>query len=311
MKEHETKNNTSTVTNTEDAVPLPPETVSASETQIETDTHTYAEDMARALRDNRGSIISVAVAEHKRREEQTINENPSSKKNRLFIIFSIILIIATLGVGFLFIKELETESIPLAQTQDMRAIIPIDEAVELQIDSLQSYDIARALSGKIKEVRPYRNNIIYIAPTQKSSVGRSIVPTRDFLGKLQFSTPENTLQALDKNMLIGVFGDKSGDYPFLLLKNNSFFTEFTNSLRDWENGMLNDFFVTFDINVFGENAYLFNENFKDDTIRNIPARSLKNKEGEVILFYAFLDSTTLYISPYSEPLPEIIRRLSQ
>ena len=59
---------------------------------------TYARDMVKAIESDKGGLIKKIIHEEEKHEAEKINLSPKSRKNRLFMFISIMLIFLALTV---------------------------------------------------------------------------------------------------------------------------------------------------------------------------------------------------------------------
>jgi hypothetical protein len=73
--------------------------------------------------------------------------------------------------------------------------------------------------------------------------------------------------------------------------------------------MLDDMFAVFEINVSGDNKYLFEKKFKDVFINNKDARVLTDNNNNPLLYYLFIDKENFVITQSEDAIKEVISRL--
>jgi len=95
---------------------------------------------------------------------------------------------------------------------------------------------------------------------------------------------------------------------FLILETNDYNQAYI-SMLEWEETMLRDLFVLFNItNSEGDNS-IFEKPWRDTIVNNKDARVLYDDEGQAILYYVFMNKSTFVIANNQEALKEIIARL--
>ena len=74
---------------------------------------TYAEDMARVIGDNKGGLIKKIIHGEEEHEIMKRNLSPESKKNKLYMLFSILLVfLASMTLSY-FILNTNVKTVPL------------------------------------------------------------------------------------------------------------------------------------------------------------------------------------------------------
>ena len=268
---------------------------------------TYASDMAKALSDQQGSVIKIAMAEHKKKESDFENISPASKKNIKLILGSILMILIGAGsVLYVFLNK-KNDVVVVDKKPVIESLIVSESAEEIKIEDILT---PKQFSDSILVLKEMdRNdgvlNIIFTTPTE---TGSRLITTEELLEKIDTDTSGYFVRALTDNYMFGLYTEKGVSEFFMVLKTTSRETSLAGML-EWENKMFDNFYGILGITPNTENNYLFSEKFSDIVIENRDARVLYNKEGEPVLVYVFIDAGSILIAESFETVNEVIDRL--
>ena len=215
------------------------------------------------------------------------------KKTRLLsrVLTTLVVMILALaggaGIGALYYYFRTGNVIPLALQDE-----PATQEQEEQTNTLSAQDI-------IAYINNVRSSDIPDGETQEIelvSSGKSM-DIRDFLQTFTSNTPQELLQSLGNEFVIGVYGGTSRP-PFLALEITNFAESYA-GMSAWEETLEED---------IGD---LFTEEegteFKSYGIGNVDARILVNDQNTPIITYAFVSRTGLIITTTPETLENIVR----
>ena len=119
--------------------------------------------------------------------------------------------------------------------------------------------------------------------------------------------PPALLRSLDNNFLFGIHAFTENN-PFLLFTVRSFNNAFSGML-EWEKTIFDDLTPLFALEQVDKDT--LNRSFEDVIIENQDLRALKDKEGNIVLLYAFANQETLIITTHEVTLDEILERLKR
>ena len=271
---------------------------------------TYTKDMAKAIENDKGGLIKKIIHEAEEHEYQKKNLSPDSKKNRIFITVSFMLIfIAVVVLSFLIFFRKEINTIPVVSQS--ASIIFSDKTEFKAIDGLTKDKIAETFLSEVKNTKVKIGGVegIYLTENQKV-VGfkrfNKIIKSNLVLGENDFFN-DNFLLGAFKSGLSSV-SPNIGD-PFFLLKVRSFADAFP-LMKNWEQKMLYDLHGFFGVNISPETNYLFTKNFEDGIIDNKNARILKDNNGKIILMYVFVNDSTIILSDSEMATHEVVLRVN-
>lgn len=272
---------------------------------------TYAEDMARVIEDDTQGLIKKMIHGEEEREIEKKNLSPESKKNKLFMLVSILLLAMALGVVsfFLFIKE-DINTVPVE-----KQFVPIifnDKITYFEVFELKKEEIVQTVFNQVNNTSVKIGGVDGIYLTEN----KQIIGLRRFLSLIKSTfVPGDDKFLVSDNFLMGSYltglkasSPTAGDF-FILLKVRSTLDIF-NALRAWEGKMLTDLHGFLGINLTSETNYLFKKDFDDGIIENKNARVLYDKEGRIVLMYIFVDENSVVITSSEPTTHEIILRLA-
>ena len=81
-------------------------------------------------------------------------------------------------------------------------------------------------------------------------------------------------------------------------------------MREWQSKMLFDLADIWGLKATPENQSLFAAPFADEIIKNKDAKAIRDREGNLVIFYAFLSDRYILIAQDPDVVPEILNRLS-
>lgn len=275
--------------------------------------HTYESDMARAIRDNNGSLVKISLAEQKRKENEVKRGVISKEKSNNFkyVILGIVLI-AVVFFGASFVNKLiKDRSVNQSVVEKRETFFATEEQVFLPANLLvgkESSAQAILATIKAKSVSVQMNSIFFKKETEVE--GKSLfLGTQEIIARLGLSAPGPLVRSLDNNMILGSF-TPAGSEPklYIVFRTNSYDQAFAGMLS-WEENLFGDLFTIFGFELNSSNSYLLNKKWEDLLIDNNDARVLKTTDGDSVLYYMFLDRNILIITDSLPTIRESIKRL--
>lgn len=271
---------------------------------------TYTGDMVKVLEKDKGGLIKKIIQEEELHEVETKNLSPKSKKNRFFMIISIVLIILALG-ALIFIASFKENSNTVPVDQQFASMIFTDQTDFKAIDGLNESNMINIIFKQANNANVKIGGVegIYLSENKK------VVGFKRFNELISGNLNSSQLKLFSDNFLIGAFN--SGLSPassntkdlFFLLKGNSF-TDIFPVMRNWENKMLYNLRGFFGIDINPDTNYLFTKDFEDSIMANKNARILKDNDGKIILMYVFVNDSYVIITNSEMATQEVVLRLS-
>lgn len=276
--------------------------------------HTYRGDVEETIRRQGTSVISIASAEARRREQESAPA-PTERKSsrRIIMLCSVLLLGAATLLGYSFVA---TEPSPEGAVLPA-SFIAVDEADELELSEetdrtllmqqLSTERDATALSlGLMRQ--------IYMTKVSAPET-RALLSAREFLSLLTSRAPDELLRNLDPEFMFGVHVF-DGNQPLLLLKTPLYEAAFRGMLA-WEEYMVEDLYPLFARtprpNTPGEGtvkaplAFLKGP-FTDRIVENRDVRAVTDARGEILFLWTFLSRELILITTNESTVREVVSR---
>jgi hypothetical protein len=294
--------------------PLPPiEKADPEHEQHTRGLRTFSSDMATAMRDTKGSVIKIAIAEDERRRADQKEMEAAPRKNLIFFFSGILLFILAIGgvYGVFWYKEKTGVITPVPETVIPKSIIRSEDAQTLDITSKLNQDVVPAFREIVGDPKLRPGTVKNVILAKKS--GTDEAPTRisssDFLKITRSHAPADFLRSLSKEFMLGIYLYNTSN-PFLVIKGTAHDYLLSGMLK-WEPFLVSDMAKLFDIDLTGERKIFADTPFKDALVQNRDARVVEDSEGTPVLFYSFLDPNTIFFATDPKTLIEGVRRFNE
>jgi len=268
---------------------------------------TYVEDMAKVIEGDQAGIIKKIIHEQEASEREKINLSPESKKNKIFMATSAVMVIiaASIAYYFLWSNEINTIEVP----EPYVPLIYLDGSYFQEVGGMKKGEIAQSIENEVRNTRVKGGGVegIYAIENKK------LIGLRRFStlieGNLDLSSKNPNAGFVSDDFLLGVVneGPETKNF-FMLIKVRSMLDAF-GSMRAWEEKMFSDLHGFFGITVETANKYLLTKPFDDVVIENKNARVLYDNEGNTVFLYVFADDASIVITDGREAVEELILRL--
>lgn len=271
---------------------------------------TYTDEMVKAIENDKGGLIKKIIHEEEEHEAEKSNLSPKSKKNRLFMLIGIFLIISALAT-LIFLAFFDEKINTVSIIPQATSIIFSDQTDFRAIDGFSKEKIVETILGQVNntKVKVGGINVVYLTENSK------VIGFKRLNTLMKTNLVLNQDDLISNNFILGIFksGLKStsanaGDY-FMLLKVKSFADIFP-VMRNWESKMLYDLGGFFETKISPETNYLFTKDFEDGIVANKNARILKDNNGKIVLMYVFADDNYVVITNSENAVTEVILRLN-
>ncbi|MEO8637907.1 MAG: hypothetical protein ABI430_03340 [Candidatus Taylorbacteria bacterium] len=269
---------------------------------------TYTNDVAQAVQSGNTSLIQIAVAEQKEKEQDRIVEKAGKSrthKNVFLIVASLIML--SLGAGILyygiFLKKpdepiVSPVKIELINSESQKEITFNGDREKLLLDLEKEMSAVLATSS------------VRILKVIDSTTAK-MIPAPQFLSLIAPNVPSYLARSLNPEFALGIYFNQKSR-PFLIFKIDSYENTFGGMLKWEENisGDLGRLFLTLDNqNQSNLEVGLAGSVFKDSVIKNQDIRFMTGKNGDVILLYAFINKDLLIITTDPTVLTELTDRI--
>lgn len=273
---------------------------------------TFQSDLADTIKSGQGSLVKIAMAEHNKLELEKKNVDPASRKNIIFVLVGIALILLAIGMIGYGIYQKVPKTVPLTQNPTgLPTVITIESTQGLNVTGLTRDNIGTLLGRTYTNATPTLNTILRVLPfTQDVGSAQHILTSSEFFNLLESQIPTGLVRSFDPVFTIGVHA-YNGNGLFLAFKTDSYTTAFAGML-DWEHSMFDELYRVFAIQTGSTNTELFTSAWKDRVIKNQDARVLLDSKGNIVLFYTFLgqNKDIVIIADKESTLTEVVNRLT-
>lgn len=264
---------------------------------------TYAEDMARAAENIQGMEIKKLIEKDEDFNRQQENTSPESKRNKIFMLVSGLLLTATVVIIFLAVK-LGGNTPAVIPVQQSQQLIYTDKNQFLPIDGLTKDQITQTINNEVSSTDVKAGGIEAIYLTENNKV----IGFNRFATLLEMNVPPEVTSYTNDSFLMGVYNGTTKTF-FILLKVNSF-TDIFPGFKLWENKMFSDLHDLFGTPLNASTQDLLTKDFADTIVNNKNARTLTDDNGNTVLEYVYANDTSVVIIANDETANEIMLRLS-
>ncbi len=270
--------------------------------------HTYLSDMADAVRENEASVIKIALAEQKKREnEELYREVKKASGVKIgLIIGAIILIVGGIVLSYLIIREKNKPIEKTSQSTKIETIIPYENQAIIDITGTEGKeDALNLIKGNIS-IGEKTGTIKAIFLKEKVNEIESLITTKRFFGLVN-PTVTSLIRSLKDQYMIGTY---TTDTPhlFLIFQTKDYGLTYAGMLN-WEKTMLDDLHAFFNIDISGNRKTLSDKPWADLIIDNKDSRVLRDDENKDLLYYTFINKDTLVITDDKSVIKNITGRM--
>src|SRR3989338_5879785 len=109
---------------------------------------TYAEDMAKAIKDGGGGVIKNIIHGEEEHDMEKKNLSPESKKNRLYMFVSLLLLFSALFILPFFILKKDAPTVPIEK--QFTPIVFNDKSVFFEVKGFSKDEIAQTVFRQLQ-----------------------------------------------------------------------------------------------------------------------------------------------------------------
>jgi hypothetical protein len=282
---------------------------------------TFKSDVAEAVKKDNVSIVKMALAESKKRQSSAYLEeavSPFSKKNFTLIISSVAIILISLGILGFFYMSKKNEGVPIVPETVARDIIFSETEKDVPITDLDLKKIANVINRE-REVQLTLGSIEKLNFTSGES--GTTVNTETFMNFLHTRIPGNLLRSFNSQFFFGLHAFTQND-PFMIIPVIAYEAAYSGML-EWEKNIKDDIGALFitpqptstSLETASSTATTTTAVrqlvFQDLVIENKDTRALIDPTGKLLMFYSFVDKSTLVIANNPDSFREVIIRLTK
>jgi len=273
---------------------------------------TFESDIATAMKEKKGSVIKIAIAEQTKKSSEKEIEGKVSKRNYIFLGLTLISILGGLGfIGFVVWQKIGNEIAPIEAV--VAPLIAAEKQKEIEITGLSESKIIAKIDEEMgnRTLRLDTIENIYLTETigeTKEAMAKEPITTEKLFSIIGARIPSVLLRSLGPKFMLGVHVF-NGNSSFLILKTDFYENAFLGLLK-WENEMPEDLLPPLGVKLTNENRYLLDVGFRDITIKNIDSRAILDQSGKTILIYSIPNKDTIVITTGEDTLSEVVNRLN-
>ncbi|MEK7582081.1 MAG: hypothetical protein AAB488_02000 [Patescibacteria group bacterium] len=273
---------------------------------------TFESDIALTMKEKKGSVIKIAIAEQKKKSDEIAEVKSASRKNFILLFLTLLSLLGGLGfIGFVMLEKRGNQV--TAIEAKITPLIFSEKQKEVEITGLSELKISAKIREEIESRTLRLDSIenIYITETvgeTEETITKEPITTERFFSILGTRIPSVLLRSLDPKFMVGVHAF-NGNSAFIILKTDFYENAFLGLLK-WERDMPEDILPFLGTKFVNENKYLLDEEFRDITIKNIDSRAILDKNGKAALIYAIPNKETIVITTGEDTLNEVVNRLN-
>ncbi|HEY6021569.1 MAG TPA: hypothetical protein VIY48_17285, partial [Candidatus Paceibacterota bacterium] len=229
------------------SVPPPPPPKPKKEESVVQSIQTYKSDVESLVQEKNVSVVSIAAAEAKKREEAPIaTPEPEAEHwilKRVSLVIGGVLLMAIAGGALAYVLTRPT-TVPVTPLSTSAPFINVDDTKQVSIDPTASTaNIMQTLNGARTSVSLSLGLVERLYITAGSGSNAKEVPIKTLLGALAPQAPQALLRTLNSQYLLGVHSFDENQ-AFLLLQTDSYETAYAAMLQ-WEPTMSHDLLPLF------------------------------------------------------------------
>lgn len=252
---------------------------------------TYASDMATAIKQKQGSVMKIAMAEKERRDEEQALKNPVSRKNLVFTLGAILLLVfGGVALYFGYLAKRAPKVIENAPTQTTGIL---SEGTFEKIDGASKNTIQQAMRDLVasgSHTLDSATMLVFVTPENPTGISASLFATTNGL-----DLSPQLVRALDDMFAIGIY-TLDGNIPFLVFTSDSYDAAYIGMLGA-EKTLYADMAPLFGLPEKDTDESVFmTEPFVDAVLYNQDVRGVKNAVGEFVFFYSVRPNGTIIMT---------------
>jgi hypothetical protein len=275
---------------------------------------TYKTDTEEAIQNQRISVVNIAIAETKKKEEEeakpeTVAENSEPHNIPYGTLITSFLLLAV-GAGafyFVYVKKIAPVDKLIEVPKEEAVKSPVASSKALEIDFPSSKNLIDDFAIKGNELNGVTiGTLINIKPVIETTSGKTSPSAQTFFEKATPTIPGKLSRSLSKEFMLGIHVFDRAT-PFIVIKTTFFQNAFAGML-EWESTLpreLNPLITLSHGDSAGTGTF-----FIDTVIKNKDVRVFKAIDGKELLFYTFVDKNTILITTKRGTLEELITRLT-
>lgn len=270
---------------------------------------TYATDIGDMMKREKGSVIKIALAEQKRRDEFRRKMDPTATKNVVVVMLGILLIVGGI-MAFVYALMNRGKPVPVVNyATSLPSLFFTENQVQIDVSEQNRTEFVNAINAEVGRTGLVPDTFTNLFVSWKTAAGQAPLPVHNFLQKLGIDVPDNLFRNLYPTFMLGTYNGATANDLFVIMKVKDFNESFL-AMREWEPKMLSELVRLFAIDTSGYGKDIFNKDFETLTQFNKETRILRTDDGATILSYIFLDPQTIMVTTSTPGLEEVIKRMN-
>lgn len=264
---------------------------------------TYESDIAEEVRGKNMSVIQIALAEQKRQEQHLAVIKKSKTQTVLYLVLAMIAVIGAVSlIAWAFSYREATVPIPNTSTPRVNSIVFSEDQIPVDVTNFSRTELLQSIVREIDFISsPGITNIIPV--TYATNPPRAL-SGEEFISQFALNVPETLPIQFRDDYMLGYL--QNTDDVFIILK----FTDFDivlDAMRTWEDFLVQDFTTLLGLGPFA-NADIMSQEFESEILFNKISRSVRNREGDVVMVYTFMDRRHLVLASKPQTIEEVLNR---
>ncbi len=224
--------------------------ISSSQSSLVKPIRTYESDVASVLAQTHSSVASIALAEHKKHEdEDRIGDAPREKPSApshaftkiIMMIASLMLISGGAYAGYYFYQQSPLAPVtPRTLSSEQTSVIPSDTISVVPIDGQVPVTILSRIRDEIAKSQNPDTIKELVFSKADSAGGRVRISGPEMISLMDIDAPDTIVRTLVPEWMLGVYMDGEGQgHPFVVAQTTFFQNAFAGMLQ-WEQVMADD-----------------------------------------------------------------------
>lgn len=272
---------------------------------------TYMSDMADTVRENEISVIKVALAEQNKHEREDLYRKVegTSTKKVLWTIGGLILIAGAVYGSYFLVEQKKIKDEP-EQIIKKDSIISHDEDYSLDVTNIENL-VTKIKSVKNNSTSEQKVESIKMISMYKEIDGiRNDVGIKELFSTMGFTAPSSLTRSLSDYYMIGIHTTNVGDPNIFMMFQTKDYNYTYAGMLEWEKTLAGDTIDLFEFKTNDTKIKINEREWKDIIINNKDVRVLINENGNILLYYLFVDKNNLLITNSATTIKEIMSRLA-
>jgi hypothetical protein len=259
---------------------------------------TFQGDVQEAISKNKYSSTTILVSEQKRqieRPEMADLKKKADVKNKTYLIIGSIFIILGLVTIYILFTNKKSETV-ITQEERQKTLITYSESKDISGTNITKETLVNVIEDVKKTWGGVVNSVMYL-----NMGDNSVSKLAEIIGK---NMPPSLTRSFGDEYMIGIYSFDTNE-AFIILTIDDYSLAYPGMLK-WEENIAKDLDGIFNLS---ENGELQTNTFIDETVKNRDMRVLKDKSGNPLVLYSFIDRKTLIIAKNESLLSAIVGKI--